>query len=244
MTTETCNLGFEDLDCQSLSSKNAGPRCLNSLVLVSCFAAWPGGSFGTQLCPSRRIAEHGVSCFLIFVGHFRTSPALIGEEVNQTGWARVITCYFSHRIFRQRPISPSSAGTAQLGCMRPSSKLRVVIVEDSHVFARRMREALEEIPHLEIVGAAETPSQAIRTIGAQQPDLVLLDINLTRGSGIDVLRAIKNRGFPGVVFMMTSEPSEPVRTACLQLKAAELFDKAEPEELLAAVAELASKPAL
>jgi DNA-binding NarL/FixJ family response regulator len=107
-----------------------------------------------------------------------------------------------------------------------------------------MREALEEIPHLEIVGAAETPSQAIRTIGAQQPDLVLLDINLTRGSGIDVLRAIKNRGFPGVVFMMTSEPSEPVRTACLQLKAAELFDKAEPEELLAAVAELASKPAL
>ncbi len=128
--------------------------------------------------------------------------------------------------------------------MRPSYELRVVIVEDSHVFARRMREALEEIPHLEIVGAAETPSEAIATIGTQEPGLVLLDINLTGGSGIDVLRAIKNGGFPGVVFMMTSEPSEPVRTACLQLKAAELFDKAEPEELLAAVAELASKPAI
>jgi len=46
------------------------------------------------------------------------------------------------------------------------------------------------------------------------------------------------------VFMMTSEPSESVRTACLQLEAAELFDKAKPEELLAAVAQLASKPAL
>ena len=164
--------------------------------------------------------------------------------MNQTGWARVITCYFFRQNFQTRPISPSTAGTAQLGCMRPSYKLRVVMVEDSHVFARRMREALEEIPHLEIVGAAETSSEAIRTIGAQQPGLVLLDINLTGGSGMDVLRAIKNRGFPGVVFMMTSEPSEPVRTACLQLKAAELFDKAEPEELLAAVAELASKPAL
>ena len=164
--------------------------------------------------------------------------------MNQTKCARIITCYFILRDFQTRPISRSSAGPAQLGCMRPSSKLRVVIVEDSHVFARRMREALEEIPHLEIVGAAETPSEAIATIGTQEPGLVLLDINLTRGSGIDVLRAIKNRGFPGVVFMMTSEPSEPVRTACLQLKAAELFDKAEPEELLAAVAELASKPAL
>jgi len=164
--------------------------------------------------------------------------------VNQTGWAWVIACYFLLQNFQTRPISPSSDGTAQLGCMRPSYKLRVVIVEDSYVFARRMREALEEIPHLEIVGAAETSSEAIRTIGAQQPGLVLLDINLTGGSGIDVLRAIKNRGFPSVVFMMTSEPSEPVRTACLQLKAAELFDKAEPEELLAAVAELASKPAL
>ena len=74
MTTETCNLGFEDLDCQSLSSKNAGPRCLNSLVLVGCFAAWPGGSFGTQLCPSRRIAEHGVSCFLISLDIFELHP--------------------------------------------------------------------------------------------------------------------------------------------------------------------------
>jgi len=128
--------------------------------------------------------------------------------------------------------------------MRPIHELRVVIVEDSHVFARRVREALGEIPHLSIVGAAETPLEAIATIGAQKPSLVLLDINLTGGSGIDVLRAIKNGGFPGVVFMMTSEPSEPVRTACLQLKAAELFDKAEPEELLAAVAELASKPAI
>ena len=164
--------------------------------------------------------------------------------MNQTGWARVITCYFILRDFQTRPISPDRDDTTQLGYMRPIHELRVVIVEDSHVFARRMREALEEIPHLEIVGAAETPSEAIATIGTQEPGLVLLDINLTGGSGIDVLRAIKNGGFPGVVFMMTSEPSEPVRTACLQLKAAELFDKAEPEELLAAVAELASKPAI
>jgi CheY-like chemotaxis protein len=131
-----------------------------------------------------------------------------------------------------------------IGCIRPIHELRVVIVEDSNVFARRMREALEEIPHLEIVGAAASPSEAIATIGAEKPGLVLLDINLTGGSGIDVLRAIKNGGFPGVVFMMTSEPSEPLRTACLQLKAAELFDKVEAEELLAAVAELASEPAL
>jgi hypothetical protein len=41
--------------------------------------------------------------------------------------------------------------------MRPSHKFRVVIVEDSHVFARRMQEALGEIPHLEIVGAGHRP---------------------------------------------------------------------------------------
>lgn len=143
--------------------------------------------------------------------------------------------------FQRKPTSPGGAGAAQSRRMAPSHEFQVVIVEDSHMFAQRLRAALGEIPQLEIVGSAETPSEAIETIGAQKPDLVLMDINLRGGSGIDVLRAIKDGGFPGVALMMTSQPSEPIRTACLQLKAAELFDKAEPEELLAAVTELASK---
>lgn len=118
---------------------------------------------------------------------------------------------------------------------------QVFIVEDSRPFARRMKAALSEIPQLEIVGAAETASEAIKMIGVRQPNLVLLDISLRGGSGIDVLKALKHDGFSGVVLMMTSQPSEQVRAACLKLEAAELFDKIETEHLLATVAEMASK---
>ncbi|HJY07900.1 MAG TPA: response regulator [Bryobacteraceae bacterium] len=125
--------------------------------------------------------------------------------------------------------------------MPQTREFQVCIIEDSQPFALRMKAALEEIPRLEVVGVAETPSEAIKMIGAQQPHLVLLDISLSGGNGIDVLRAIKNDGFPGVVLMMTSQPSEQVRAACLKLEAAELFDKVEVDQLLTTVADLASK---
>jgi DNA-binding NarL/FixJ family response regulator len=115
------------------------------------------------------------------------------------------------------------------------------MVEDSRPFARRMKAALDEIPRLRIVGAVETPFEAIKMIAVHQPHLVLLDIALRGGNGMDVLRAVTGSGFRGVVLMMTSQPSEQVRVACLELKAAEVFDKAEAEQLLATVAALASK---
>ena len=104
--------------------------------------------------------------------------------------------------------------------------LRVVVVEDSEAFLMRLRLALSESPRFEVVGMAESAGSAIRLLDQTKPDLVLLDLYLKEGSGMDVLRHIRETGLKVRTLVMTSEQSGELHTACLSLGAHRLFDKA------------------
>lgn len=111
--------------------------------------------------------------------------------------------------------------------MRPDQKLlRVVVVEDSEAFLLRLRLALAETPQLKLVGVAESASPAISLIHETKPDLVLLDLYLKQGSGVDVLRNIQETGLQVRTLVMTSEDSGEMQSACLSLGAHRFFDKA------------------
>ena len=72
-----------------------------------------------------------------------------------------------------------------------AEKIRVIIVEDD----REMREGLELIvrtnPALECVATCASGEEALETIPAIIPDIVLMDINLPGISGIDCIRKLK-----------------------------------------------------
>jgi DNA-binding NarL/FixJ family response regulator len=70
--------------------------------------------------------------------------------------------------------------------MRAGRPLRVVVAEDEALYRELLCAGLGQQPGLEIVGSFPSGESLIRTLGALQPDVALLDLDL--GPGIDGLR--------------------------------------------------------
>ena len=71
--------------------------------------------------------------------------------------------------------------------MRP---IRVLIVEDSMVFRELLVQNLSRDPVIEVVGVAKDPFEARDAILAYKPDVMTLDIELPKMSGIEFLRKL------------------------------------------------------
>ncbi len=78
------------------------------------------------------------------------------------------------------------------GDEEPSAALtyRVLIVEDNLVFRHHLAESLQAVADIEVIGAVGRVAQAI-AYAAQRPDLVLLDLGLPDGSGLEVITAMR-----------------------------------------------------
>ncbi len=115
----------------------------------------------------------------------------------------------------------------------------VVIVEDSQASLRRLKEAVNEIPGLQLVGSAPAAREAIELIANLRPAILILDLFLLEGSGVDVLQAVAEHGIPTQTIVVTSAPSETLTHACMTLGARFFFDKAlEFEEFKSALRSL------
>lgn len=123
------------------------------------------------------------------------------------------------------------------------SKFRVVIVEDSPIIRARLTETLSEIPNLEIVGQAESESDALALLAGDGWDAVVLDLQLKEGTGLGVLKKLKQGGRPTntKVIVFTNYAFPQYRDRSLSLGADFFFDKArEFHRVRDVVADLAS----
>jgi DNA-binding NarL/FixJ family response regulator len=101
----------------------------------------------------------------------------------------------------------------------------VFLVEDSAPIRARLAEMLGNLAGVTIVGEAESPASAIDGILRTQPDSVVLDLHLTGGTGIEVLRKVCPVA-PQIVFIMLTNHSDPqYRTICMKNGAAHFLDK-------------------
>ncbi len=64
--------------------------------------------------------------------------------------------------------------------------IRVMLVDDEEFARERLSQLLTAVPDVEVVGEASNGEEAIRRIAELQPDLVLLDIQMPRASGLEV----------------------------------------------------------
>jgi two-component system, NarL family, response regulator DevR len=69
--------------------------------------------------------------------------------------------------------------------------LRVVLVDDHEVVRNGIKALLEEIPGVSVVGEAGTVKDAIARVTWARPDVVIMDIRLPDGSGIEATREIR-----------------------------------------------------
>jgi len=103
--------------------------------------------------------------------------------------------------------------------------MRVFVVEDSPAVCERLQTMLAGIEGTEAVGVAATAQGAIDGIHAAQPDVVVLDLRLAEGSGLDVLRALRTEGAAIAIYMLSNFAEAPYRRLAERLGAQGFFDK-------------------
>src|SRR5215204_4695816 len=69
--------------------------------------------------------------------------------------------------------------------------IKVFLADDSIVLRERVLEMLRDIPGVEVLGCAEDGLHAIDCIRELRPDVVILDIQMPRGTGLDILKNIR-----------------------------------------------------
>ena len=116
--------------------------------------------------------------------------------------------------------------------MRP---LKTFIVEDSPLILDGLVETLEEFTDVQVVGTAADEASAVRwlTAAAGRCDLMIIDIFLKGGSGLGVLKTVRQAGLVGKRVVLTNYATDDIRRTCAALGADRVFDKSqELEELI------------
>lgn len=92
---------------------------------------------------------------------------------------------------------------------------RVLLVDDHEVVRRGLAAMLSSHDDIDVVGEAASAEAAIRRVGLDEPDVVVMDVRMPERSGIEACRDIL-ANFPGVkVLMLTSYADEEALMASI-----------------------------
>ena len=80
-------------------------------------------------------------------------------------------------------------------------RIHTLIVDDEPVARRLLREELELLPEIEVVGEAENGREALQKIERLRPDLVFLDLQMPVMSGFEVARGLGGASLPVLVIV-------------------------------------------
>ena len=123
--------------------------------------------------------------------------------------------------------------------------LRVLIVDDHPVFRGGMRRLLEAVPETAVAGEAATAEEAVTLAAALRPDVVLMDLHLPDGSGIDATRRIVAAAPEiGVLVVTMFEDDYSVFTAMRAGARGYVLKDADEDELLRAIRAVADGQAI
>ncbi|WP_343703034.1 LytTR family DNA-binding domain-containing protein [Chitinophaga sp.] len=87
--------------------------------------------------------------------------------------------------------------------------IRCLIVDDEPVARKGLREYIADIPFLELAGECDSPVKALATLQTQPIDLLLLDIQMPRMTGLELLRSLPQ---PPLVIFTTAHPDYAVES--------------------------------
>ncbi|MDQ3745658.1 MAG: response regulator transcription factor [Acidobacteriota bacterium] len=114
----------------------------------------------------------------------------------------------------------------------------VFIVDDSKGLRERLADMVSEINGIAVLGQAGSAAEAIDGIRTLKPRVVILDIQMPGGSGLEVLRTIKQESHPPVVVMLTNHAYPQYRERCMGLGAGYFLDKSREFERLVEIFQL------
>jgi two-component system, LytTR family, response regulator len=83
----------------------------------------------------------------------------------------------------------------------PLASIRTLVVDDEEIARRVLRDELDLIPEIHVIGEAENGRDALDQILETQPDLVFLDLQMPLMSGFDVIHQLTGSRLPVIVIV-------------------------------------------
>lgn len=123
--------------------------------------------------------------------------------------------------------------------------IRVVCVDDHPLFRAGVRTLLATTADIEFVGEVSTVADAPEQVSAAEPDVVLMDLRLPDGSGIDATRTILARRPGTAVLVLTMHDDDRLVSDALRAGArGYLLKDSKPADLLRAIYAVAAGQAV
>ena len=104
---------------------------------------------------------------------------------------------------------------------------KILIVDDSALMRRVLCDIIEEDQRFQVVSMANNGAEAFELLKTNQYDAVILDVNMPKMSGIDVLKGLKQSRIPARVMMVSVDTSDgaQITMEALELGAFDFIQK-------------------
>jgi DNA-binding NarL/FixJ family response regulator len=100
-----------------------------------------------------------------------------------------------------------------------SAQISILIADDHPVLRSGLRQCIEADPRLKVIGEADDGETALEQIATEQPDVVVLDIDMPKLDGFGVAREMAKRRIESAIIFLTLHASEELFTEAMELGA-------------------------
>jgi DNA-binding NarL/FixJ family response regulator len=113
--------------------------------------------------------------------------------------------------------------------------MTVLIADDSQVVVERLKAMLAKLRGIELAGHAGTVPEALHAVRSLRPDVLILDLQMPGGRGMDILKTVQREQPGSAVIVLTNHSHSQYRKRCLEYGARSFLDKSAEFHNVAAV---------
>jgi len=110
--------------------------------------------------------------------------------------------------------------------------ISVLLVDDHPVVIEGLRKLLEVAGDIDVTGAANDASTALKQAQMLKPDVILLDLRMPGATGIQTTRRLREQEYPGAIIVLTSYGDQAYVTQALEAGADGYLLKSTPSDEL------------
>ena len=126
-----------------------------------------------------------------------------------------------------------------------SKRIKILLVDDHEVVRMGLRTLLERRENIAVVGEAGTVAEAVAAAQRTEPDVIVMDIRLPDGSGVDACREIRGQRPETKVIMLTSyADDEAIYGSIMAGAAGYLLKQTKGQDLASAIGRVAAGESL
>lgn len=114
--------------------------------------------------------------------------------------------------------------------------INILLVDDHELVRTGIRRIIDDVRGMKVVGEAESGEEAVKWCRSNEPDVVLMDINMPGIGGLDAMHRILRINEDIKIIMLTMHTENPYPSKVMQAGAAGYLSKgAGPDEVLNAI---------